>query len=223
MRPRQYLGMRQRRRHRAPGPGTRPPTLTITARGGKVVTIPLAPHRPRDRPGYRRTQQRSCLCDAYGAGPGSPRKPAHTLRAPCPADARDRIRTAAGRHRLMSDRAVIRAGLSDARFPRLRKSPGSDGPPRASPGLPASPGRSGAGRAAGRLVHDSSMVVLYAARHRLFDGPARLREGSSAWRAGWTGSPGALSRSGYVFRRAAFRPARAGRPDWWSARRPAGP
>jgi len=194
MRPRQYLGMRQRRRHRAPGPGTRPPTLTITARGGKVVTIPLAPHRPRDRPGYRRTQQRSCLCDAYGAGPGSPRKPAHTLRAPCPADARDRIRTAAGRHRLMSDRAVIRAGLSDARVPRLR-----------------------------RLVHDSSMVVLYAARHRLFDGPARLREGSSAWRAGWTGSPGALSRSGYVFRRAAFRPARAGRPDWWSARRPAGP
>ena len=51
---------------------------------------------------------------------------------------------------------------------------------------------------------------------RLFDGPARPRRGSSAWRAGSTGSPGALSHGGAVSRRAAVRPARAGRPGWWS-------
>ena len=38
---------------------------------------------------------------------------------------------------------------------------------------------------------------------RLFHEPARLRGGSSAWRAGWTGTPGALGRSGRVSRRAA--------------------
>ena len=32
-----------RRRHRASGPGARAPTRTITRKGGKVVTIPLAP------------------------------------------------------------------------------------------------------------------------------------------------------------------------------------
>jgi hypothetical protein len=48
--------------------------------------------------------------------------------------------------------------------------------------------------------------------------PARLSGGSSAWRAGWTGSPGALSRNGRVSRRAAVRQARAGRPGWWSCR-----
>ena len=53
---------------------------------------------------------------------------------------------------------------------------------------------------------------------RLFDGPARLRGGSSAWRAGWTGSPGALGRSDHVSRRAACRPARAHCPGWWSCR-----
>ena len=52
----------------------------------------------------------------------------------------------------------------------------------------------------------------------IFDGLARRRRGSSAWRARWTGSPGALSRSGHGSRRAACRPARAGRPDWWSCR-----
>ena len=37
---------------------------------------------------------------------------------------------------------------------------------------------------------------------RLCDGPARPRRGSSAWRAGWTGSLDALGRSGPVSRRA---------------------
>ena len=53
---------------------------------------------------------------------------------------------------------------------------------------------------------------------RLFDGLARLHGGSSAWRAGWTGLPGARGRSGRVSRRAAVRPVRAGRPGWWSCR-----
>ena len=37
-------------------------TLTITRKGGKVVTIALAPpHRPRDRPGHRGTYRRAGL------------------------------------------------------------------------------------------------------------------------------------------------------------------
>jgi integrase len=37
-------------------------TLVITRKGGKVVTIPLAPaHRPGHRPGYRRTHRRTHL------------------------------------------------------------------------------------------------------------------------------------------------------------------
>jgi integrase/recombinase XerD len=36
-----------RRGHRAPEPGTRAPDLTITRKGGKVVTIPLAPRTAR--------------------------------------------------------------------------------------------------------------------------------------------------------------------------------
>src|SRR5690349_5740987 len=34
-------------------------TLTITRKGGKVVTIPLAPDRPGDRPGHRGTVRRA--------------------------------------------------------------------------------------------------------------------------------------------------------------------
>jgi len=36
-------------------------TLVITRKGGKVVTIPLAPHRPRDRPGGRRAHRRAAV------------------------------------------------------------------------------------------------------------------------------------------------------------------
>ena len=32
-------------------------TLVITRKGGKIVTIPLAPHRPGRRPGHRRTAE----------------------------------------------------------------------------------------------------------------------------------------------------------------------
>jgi integrase/recombinase XerD len=39
-------------------------TLIITRKGGKVVTIPLAPRTARDRPGHRRALQRSHLPDA---------------------------------------------------------------------------------------------------------------------------------------------------------------
>jgi hypothetical protein len=46
----------------------------------------------------------------------------------------------------------------------------------------------------------------------------RLLGGSSAWRAGLTGSPGARGRSGNGSRRAACRPGRARCPGWWSCR-----
>jgi len=36
-------------------------TLVITRKGGKVVTIPLAPHREGDRPGHRRAHQRAAV------------------------------------------------------------------------------------------------------------------------------------------------------------------
>ncbi len=47
---------------------------------------------------------------------------------------------------------------------------------------------------------------------------ARRPGGSSAWRTGLTGSPGALGRSDRVSRRAAFRAVRARRPGWLSCR-----
>jgi hypothetical protein len=48
--------------------------------------------------------------------------------------------------------------------------------------------------------------------------PARLCGGSSAWRAGLTGSTGARACSAAVSRRVACRPARARRPGWSSCR-----
>jgi len=50
-------------------------TLTITRKGGKVVTIPLAPaHRPGDRPGHRRTLRRPGLPHRRRAPPGPARR-----------------------------------------------------------------------------------------------------------------------------------------------------
>ena len=54
------------------------------------------------------------------------------------------VRAGPVRRRLMSDRAVTGASPFGARFPRLPRGPGSDGPPRAPPELPTWPGGSGA-------------------------------------------------------------------------------
>jgi hypothetical protein len=70
---------------------------------------------------------------------------------------------------------------------------------------------------AGLTAHPHFPSVSGAARFgRSCREPGRLRGGSSAWRAGWTGSPGARGRSGGGSRRAAYRPGRARRPGWWS-------
>ena len=72
-------------------------TLVITRKSGKVVTIPLAPHRPRHRPGNRRADRRAALRHRGGpeAGPARrrpDRPPGHPPRGdrPIPAGAAER-------------------------------------------------------------------------------------------------------------------------------------
>jgi hypothetical protein len=85
--PQRPAGIRgDRRRHRAPGPGTRHRTLVITRKGGKVVTIPLAPRTARaiDLAIGQRTEGRSSSPPTVGgwtgtappaSSPGSPAAP----------------------------------------------------------------------------------------------------------------------------------------------------
>jgi integrase len=62
-------------------------TLVITCKGGKVVTIPLAPaHRAGDRPGHRRAHRRAALPGhrREEAGPARRRPDRPPRHPPCP-------------------------------------------------------------------------------------------------------------------------------------------
>ena len=91
----------------------------------------------------------------------------------------------------------------------IRKSPGGHSGGQLDP-VPAKP-KNRAG--------NPSLPVREAMRSgRLSLGPARLRRGSWAWRAGWTGSPGVRGLSAAGSRRAVVWPTRVHRPGWWSCR-----
>ena len=116
-------------------------TLVITRKGGKVVTIPLAPaHRPGDRPGDRRAHRRAAVHRRGRAAAGPARRrpdrpPGHPPRrdrqARRPAHAEARVHHRRARRR---GAAARRAGGRLARRPAhhhaLRPGPDQPGPAR---------------------------------------------------------------------------------------------